>query len=113
MDDPGPHIPLFGELARGNRFDPGVGSQFFFGQRELGARWDKPIPDVRTKIKEAARAWANDPLIKSRADRAESPGSNSLRDWTLSRFWSRSRTTSLATFYGLLSGFASVSLTEL
>jgi hypothetical protein len=64
MNDPGRHIPLFGELARGNRFDPGVGSQLFFDERELVARWDKLTPDVRTKITEAARA--NDLLIKSR-----------------------------------------------
>jgi hypothetical protein len=49
------HIPLFGELAPGNRFDPGVGSHFFFRERELIARWDKRTPDVGTKIMEAAR----------------------------------------------------------
>jgi hypothetical protein len=111
MDDPGPHIPLFGELTRGNRFDPGLGSQFFFGLREFVARWDRPMEDVRTKIKEAARP--RDPLIKSRAARHESVGSNSLRAKTLSRFWSRQWTTSLAAFYEDFAPFSSLSLTDL
>src|SRR5262245_55550583 len=92
---------------------PSLDPQFFFGKRELGERWDRSKPDVRTKIMGAARAWAYDPLIKSQAARRESGESNSLRQDTLGRFWSRKRTTSLATFYEVLSGFSSLSLTHL
>src|SRR5262249_33563197 len=46
------------------------------------------------------RTRTYNPLIKSQAARRELGGSNSLRQDTLGRFWSRKRTTSLATFYG-------------
>ena len=113
MNGLGRHIPLFGELARGNRFAPEVSSQFFFDERELTASWDKRTPNVSTKIMGATRAWANDLLIKSRAARHESDGSNSLRQNALSRSWSRLRATSLGVFYGDFARFSSLSLTEL
>jgi hypothetical protein len=113
MNGLGRHIPLFGELARGNRFAPEVSPQFFFDERELTASWDKRTSNVSTKIMGATRAWANDLLIKSRAARHRSGECNLLRKNVLSRFWSRRWATPLATFYGVLLGFSSLSLTDL
>jgi hypothetical protein len=70
-------------------------------------------PYVSRNWKCPRRTRTYNPLIKSRADWDESLGSNSLRDRTLSRFWSRNGTSLLSTFYAVLSGFSSVSLTEL
>jgi hypothetical protein len=70
-------------------------------------------PEADTGGSAPRRTRTFNPLIKSRAVRRESDGSNSLRENTLSRIWSRRWTTSLCVFYEELDRISSLSLTNL